>query len=196
MGPAWREGHNGYYAPLLDLDKPQIRALADDLGLVVPRIGEHSGREGCKLKHLLKPLLNSDYHGRAVAESNEALLRVLADAGFAATLANVKIAGPLRCNIALVNVRPDPPDHVKAQIRGALAAVTVIDEVRFIEGPVRLVIKAGPALAGDEKARFWVHHGRLAPDFAHPIDVEWIAGRDGRLHTFHVVDAIPQPVSQ
>ncbi len=188
--------NNGYYAPLLDLDKPQIRALADDLGLVVPRIGEHSGREGCKLKHLLKPLLNSDYHGRAVAESNEALLRVLADAGFAATLANVKIAGPLRCNIALVNVRPDPPDHVKAQIRGALAAVTVIDEVRFIEGPVRLVIKAGPALAGDEKARFWVHHGRLAPDFAHPIDVEWIAGRDGRLHTFHVVDAIPQPVSQ
>jgi uncharacterized protein len=45
--------NNGYYAPLLDLEKPEIRAIADDLGLCIPRLGEHSGREGCKLKHLL-----------------------------------------------------------------------------------------------------------------------------------------------
>src|SRR2546428_89344 len=30
--------------------------IADALGLAVPKIGEHPGREGCKLKHLLKPL--------------------------------------------------------------------------------------------------------------------------------------------
>ncbi len=187
--------NNGFYAPLLDLDKPDIRALADHLGLVIPRIGEHSGREGCKLKHLLKPLINPDYHGRAVADANEVLLSLLADARFAATLANVKIAGPMKRNIALVNVRPDPPEGLKTRIGDSLAALPSIDEVRFIEGPTRLVVRAGPALAGDERARFWVHHGRLAPDFAHPINVQWLPGRDGRLHTFHVIDAVPEPVS-
>lgn len=187
--------NNGFYAPLLDLDKPDIRALADHVGLVIPRIGEHSGREGCKLKHLLKPLINPDYHGRAVADANEVLLSLLADARFAATLANVKIAGPMKRNIALVNVRPDPPEDLKTRIGDSLAALPVIDEVRFIEGPTRLVIRAGPALAGDERARFWVHHGRLAPDFAYPVNVRWLPGRDGRLHTFHVIDAVPEPVS-
>ncbi|MBI3997924.1 MAG: 7-cyano-7-deazaguanine synthase [Armatimonadetes bacterium] len=182
---------NGLYAPLLDLDKPQIRALADGLGLRIPRIGEHWGREGCKLKHLLKPLINPDYHGRAVAEANEVLLRVLGEAGCAADLANVKIIGPLSRNIALVNVRPSPPADVKEAVMEALGRLPVIDEVRFVERPTRLVVKAGPALAGDEKGRFWVEHGRLAGDFAHPIEVEWRFSRDGRLHTFHVVDAIP-----
>jgi len=186
--------NNGFYAPLLDLDKPDIRALADHLGLVIPRIGEHSGREGCKLKHLLKPLINPDYHGRAVADANEVLLRVLADARFAATLANVKIAGPMKRNIALVNVRPVLAQNLKRQIADSLAALPSIAEVRFIEGPTRLLVKAGPALAGDERARFWVHHGRLAPDFAYPVSVQWLPGRDGRLHTFHLVDAFPEPV--
>jgi len=183
--------HNGYYSPLLDLDKPQIREMACDLDLEVPRIGEHWGREGCKLKHLLKPLINPDYHGRAVAESNEALLEVLAGMGFDAELANVKIVGPLRRNIGLVNVRPEPPDALKAAVLRELGGLADLDEVRFIEGPVRLVVKAGPALAGDAAGRYWVEHGRLAPDFAHPIEVEWKPSPDGRLHTFHVLDAIP-----
>lgn len=182
---------NGYYSPLLELDKRQIRAIADELGLKIPRIGEHWGREGCKLKHLLKPLINPDYHGRAVAEANEVLLSVLAEVGFQAELANVKIVGPLRRNVALINVRPEPPEALKSEILEALGALEVIDEARFIEGPTRLIIKAGPALAGDAAGRFWVHHGRLAPDFAHPIDVEWRPTPDGRLHTFHVVDAVP-----
>lgn len=182
---------NGYYSPLLELDKRQIRAIADELGLKIPRIGEHWGREGCKLKHLLKPLINPDYHGRAVAEANEVLLSVLAEVGFQAELANVKIVGPLRRNGALINVRPEPPEALKSEILEALGALEVIDEARFIEGPTRLIIKAGPALAGDAAGRFWVHHGRLAPDFAHPIDVEWRPTPDGRLHTFHVVDAVP-----
>lgn len=183
--------NNGYYAPLLELDKPQIRALADELGLRVPRIGEHSGREGCKLKHLLKPLINPDYHGAAVAEANEVLLGMLADAGFVADLANVKIAGPMRRNVALVNVRPDPPANLKAAILEALGRLPAIDEVRIIDGPTRLVVKAGPSLSGDRAGRHWVQHGRLAPDFAHPIEVEWRLSRDGRLHTFHVIDAVP-----
>src|SRR5207249_1115263 len=60
---------NGYYSPLLDLEKPQVRAIADALGLAVPKIGEHPGREGCKLKHLLKPLAAPEFHGQAVAEA-------------------------------------------------------------------------------------------------------------------------------
>jgi uncharacterized protein len=182
---------NGYYSPLADLDKPQIRAIADDLGLRIPRIGEHWGREGCKLKHLLKPLINPDYHGRAVAEANEVLLGVLAQAGFQAELANVKIAGPLRRNIALINVRPEPSEPLRREIVGELSALESVDEARFVDGPVRLIIKAGPALAGDPHGRRWVHHGRLAPDFAHPIEVEWRPTPDGRLHTFHVLDAVP-----
>ncbi|MDR7522969.1 MAG: 7-cyano-7-deazaguanine synthase [Armatimonadota bacterium] len=181
---------NGYYSPLIDLDKPQIRAIADELGLRIPRIGEHWGREGCTLKHLLKPLVNPDYHGRAVAEANEVLLRVLAEARFAAEVANVKIVGPLRRNIGLVNVRPQPPEEVKAAVWGALRELPVLDEVRFVEGPVRLVVRIGPALAGDAAGRYWIEHGRLAPDFAHPIEVEWHPSADGRLHTFHVLDAV------
>jgi uncharacterized protein len=181
---------DGYYAPLLDLDKPQIRALADVLGLRVPRIGEHWGREGCKLKHLLKPLINAEYHGQAVAQANEVLLLTLSAAGFAAELANVKIAGPLRYNLALVNVRPALPDDLREEVRAALAGLTSIDEVRFIDGPTHLVVRAGPALSGDAAGRHWVEAGRLAPDFAHPIEVEWRPSRDGRLRTFHVLDAV------
>ena len=182
---------NGFYAPLLDLDKPQIRRLAEELRLRVPRIGEHSGREGCKLKHLLKPLINPDYHGRAVAEANEVLLGILAVAKFTAELANVKIAGPLRQNLALVNVRPGLPAALRSAVHDALRDLPTIDEVRFIEGPTRLVVKAGPALAGDAAGRAWVEHGRLAGDFAWPIEVEWRLSGDGRLHTFHVLDAVP-----
>ena len=183
--------NNGYYSPLLNLDKPQVRDLADELGLRIPRIGEHSGREGCKLKHLLKPLINPDYHGRAVAEANEILLALLAEAGFAAELANVKIVGPLGRNLALVNVRPDLPEDLRVTVRQELSGLPIIDEVRFIDGPTRLVVKAGPALSGDAAGRYWVHHGRLEPDFAHPIEVEWRPSGDSRLHTFHVLDAVP-----
>ena len=183
--------NNGYYAPLLDLDKPQIRALADALGLVIPKIGEHAGREGCKLKHLLKPLANPDYHGRAVAEANEVVIGTLAERGFAAELANVKIIGPLRRNVGLVNIRPEPPAEVLTAVVDALGALPALDEIRVVDGPLRLVVKAGPGLAGDRNGRYWVQHGRLAPDFAHPIEVEWRPVADGRLHTFHVLDAVP-----
>jgi len=181
----------GFYSPLLDLDKPDIRALAAELSLRIPRIGEHFGREGCKLKHLLKPLINPDYHGRAVAEANEVLLRVLAQAHCAPRLANVKIIGPLRRNIGLVNVLPELTQGLQTTVVEALRAIPVLDEVRVIDRPTRLIVKAGPALAGDPAGRHWVARGRLAPDFAAPIEVEWRPSLNGRLRTFHVVDAEP-----
>jgi uncharacterized protein len=181
----------GFYSPLLEMDKPQIRAIADELGLRIPRIGEHSGREGCKLKHLLKPLINPDYHGRAVAEANEVLLRVLAESGWAADLANAKIIGPLARNIALVNVRPAPPHSLAEAILVSLRALPVLDEVRMVDGPTRLTVKAGPALAGDAAGRHWVHHGRLAPDFAHAIEIDWQPSSNHKLRTFHVIDSHP-----
>ncbi|HEV8353521.1 MAG TPA: 7-cyano-7-deazaguanine synthase [bacterium] len=182
---------NGYYAPLLDLDKPQIRAVADHLGLRIPKIGEHSGREGCKLKHLLKPLVVPDYHGRAVAEANEVVLALVRDVGFPAELANAKIVGPLGRNVALVNLRPSPPGDLAARIGEALLELPEIDDVHVVRGPLTLVVKAGPAVANDPHARYWLQHGRLQPDFAHPIAVEWLPSTNSRLHSFHVVDFRP-----
>lgn len=182
---------NGYYAPLLDLDKAQIRAIADELGLRVPKIGENPGREGCKLKHLLKPLINPDYHGKAVAEANETVLRVLRDAGIQPELANVKIIGPLGRNIGLVNLRPLPDSETRAALLDALAALPSLDEVHLVEGPVRLIARAGRAVMNDPNARHWLRHGRLQPDFAFPIEVQWEPSTGTRLHTFQVVDFAP-----
>lgn len=178
---------NGYYAPLLDLDKEQIRALAAELGVTPPRIGENPGREGCKLKHLLKPLANRDYHGRAVAAANEVVLEVVRRTGFAAELANVKIVGPLRRNIGLVNLHPRPPDGVTRSVLLALAQLPELDEVHIVDKPLVLVAKANPSILGDVQARYWLQHGRMQPDFAQPIEVEWHPARNRKLKTFHVV---------
>lgn len=178
---------NGYYAPLLDLDKPEIRALADLMGVRPPRIGENPGREGCKLKHLLKPLVSPAYHGQAVAKANEVLLRMLREAGAGAELANVKIIGPLGRNIGLVNVRPLPPEDVRGSLRDALLALAELDEVHVLDAPITLVAKANPSILNDEHARYWIEHGRLAPDFAVPIRVEWQPTTNRRLGTFQIV---------
>jgi uncharacterized protein len=182
---------NGYYAPLLDLDKPRILALADEMGVRPPKIGENPGREGCKLKHLLKPLVSPDYHGRAVARANEVVLAVLRDAGVTPQLANVKIIGPLGRNIGLVNVRPPLSEHVRARLRAQLESIPELDEVHFVDAPLTLVAKAGPAILGDAHARYWLERGRMAPDFAAPITVEWQPAANRRLGTFHVVGFRP-----
>lgn len=178
---------NGYYAPLLDLDKPQIRALADEMEIRPPRIGENPGREGCKLKHLLKPLVAPDFHGRAVAQANEVVLAVLREAGCHAELANVKIIGPLGRNIGLVNVRPAPSGELRQRLRAALEAIPELDEVHFVDGPLTLIAKASPAILNDAHARYWLERGRMAPDFAAPITVEWQPTTNHRLGTFQVV---------
>lgn len=182
---------NGYYAPLLDLGKPEIGALADALRVRPPRIGENPGREGCKLKHLLKPLAAPEYHGRAVARANEVVLAVLREAGVTPELANVKIIGPLRRNIGLVNVRPTPDGEVRERLRSALQGIEELDEVHIVDGPLTLVAKASPAILNDAHARHWIQHGRLAPDFAAPIAVDWQPTSNTRLGTFHVVGFRP-----
>jgi uncharacterized protein len=178
---------NGYYAPLLDLDKDQIRALAAHLGVTPPRIGENPGREGCKLKHLLKPLVNRDYHGRAVATANEVVLDVVGRAAFAAELANIKVIGPLRRNIGLVNLRPRPPAEVARLVQAALSEVVELDEVHMVDRPLLLMAKANPSILGDAHARHWLQHGRMQPDFAEPIEVHWQPAANRKLGTFHVV---------
>jgi uncharacterized protein len=178
---------NGYYAPLLDLGKPEIGALADDLGVRPPRIGENPGREGCKLKHLLKPLVAPGYHGRAVARANEVVLTVLREAGATVQLANVKIIGPLGRNIGLVNVRPVPGGALRERLLAALAQIPELDEVHLVDAPLTLLAKASPAILNDAHARHWLERGRLAPDFATPISVEWRPTANTRLNTFHIV---------
>ncbi len=178
---------NGYYAPLLDLEKPQILGLATTMGVTPPRIGENPGREGCKLKHLLKPLANPQYHGRAVARSNEVILAMLRSSGFPAILANVKIIGPLAKNIGLVNVRPLLPVDLRESVRTSLEALPELDEVHFVEGPLTLIAKANPSILNNPHARYWIERGRLAQDFAAPISVEWQPTSNKRLGTFHVV---------
>jgi len=187
---------NGYYAPLLELEKPAIAALADAMNVRPPRIGENPGREGCKLKHLLKPLAAPDYHGRAVARANEVVLNVLRNAGVSPQLANVKIIGPLGRNIGLVNVRPAPPADVRGQLLNALRGIPELDEVHFVDGPVVLVAKASPAILNDPHARYWIQHGRMAPDFAAPITVEWQPTSNTRLGTFQVVGFRPGAPAQ
>ena len=182
---------NGYYAPLLDLGKPEIGALADALRVRPPRIGENPGREGCKLKHLLKPLVAPEYHGRAVARANEVVLAVLREAGVTPELANVKIIGPLGRNIGLVNIRTTPDENVRERLRSALQAIEELDEVHVVDGPLMLVAKASPAILNDPHARHWIQHGRLAPDFAAPISVDWQPTSNTRLGTFHVVGFRP-----
>jgi len=180
---------NGFYAPLLDLDKPQIRALALQLGIDPPhtKIGENPGREGCKLKHLLKPLANPDYHGRAVARANEVVLEAVRELGFPAQLANVKVLGPLRRNVGLVNLWPLPQEPVAREVLHRLGQIPELEEVHLVDRPVRLVTRANPSILGDPHARYWLQHGRLQPDFAQPIEVCWLLSSSGRLATFHVV---------
>ncbi len=180
---------NGYYAPLLGLDKPQIRALALELGIHPPqtKIGENPGREGCKLKHLLKPLANPNYHGRAVARANEVVLEAVRELQFPAELANVKVVGPLSRNVGLVNLLPDPPADVAGHVLTRLREIPELDEAYLVDRPVRLLAKANPSILGDSHARHWLQHGRLQPDFARPIQVLWLPSTNRRLTTFHVV---------
>ena len=60
--------------------------LLEDLG-ALGGVGVRTEKPAAALvQHLLKPLVSPDYHGRAVAEANEALLEVLAAHGVQAEL--------------------------------------------------------------------------------------------------------------
>jgi len=180
--------YNGFYTPLLELNKEEIRKIADYLGVKILQIGENKFREGCKLKHLLKPLATSHYHGQAAAEANELLLSILEAEGYESVLANVKIIGPLNKNIGLVNVSPLPEEKLKGKIIEELKKVKTLGQIEFLDKPTKLIIKANKGQFDNQHSRYWLEKGRLQPDFSVPIEVEWLLTTNKSLSTFQVID--------
>jgi len=180
--------YDGFYTPLLELNKEEIRKIADYLGIKILKIGENKFREGCKLKHLLKPLAAPHYHGQAAAETNELLLSILEEEGYESVLANVKIIGPLNKNIGLVNVSPLPEEKLKEKIIEGLKKVETLEEIVFLDKPTKLIIKANKGQFDNQHSRYWLEKGRLQPDFSVPIEVEWLLTTNKSLSTFQVID--------
>lgn len=174
---------NGMYAPLGNLGKDEIKKLLDDFGVKIKRIGEHALREGCKLKHLLKPMTNPSYHGQATAIANEILLKHFPTNN---EIANVKIVGPLSKNIAIVNLKPFRTDVY--EVAREIEKIDVIDEVIVADKPLILTIVANPSIYRVEESKFWIVEGKLKPEFAVPIKIEWHESKNNKLRTFHVVE--------
>ncbi|HER25254.1 MAG TPA: ExsB family protein [Candidatus Atribacteria bacterium] len=180
--------YGGFYAPLLKLNKEEIRKIADFLNLNILQIGENKFREGCKLKHLLKPLATPRYHGKAAAEANELLLSILKEEKYGSILANVKIIGPLNKNMGLVNVSPLPGKKLKEKIIEELKKVKVIEKVEFLDKPIKLIVKANKGQFNHQHSRYWLEKGRLQPDFSVPLELEWLLTTNKNLSTFQVID--------
>ena len=180
--------YDGFYTPLLELNKEEIRKIADYLGIKILQIGESKFREGCKLKHLLKPLAAPYYHGKAAAEANELLLSVLEEGEYESVLANVKIIGPLNKNMGLVNISPLPEEKLKGKIIEELKKVKTLERVEFLDKPIKLIIKANKGQFDNQHSRHWLEKGRLQPDFSVPIEVEWLLTTNKSLSTFQVID--------
>jgi len=180
--------HNNIYAPLFNMCKKEIKEIAEYFNLDIKKIGENIFREGCKLKHLLKPLANPDYHGRAADEANEILLETLKKEKLNQVLANVKIIGPLSKNIGLVNLLPFPDEKIKSKIIMNLKKLKIVEEIVFLDNPIKLIIKANRGQFSNLRSRHWLEKGRLQPDFAVPINIEWRLTTNKNLGTFQVVD--------
>ena len=179
--------YDGFYTPLLELSKEEIRKIANYLDIEILQIGENKFREGCKLKHLLKPLAAPYYHGQAAAEANELLLSILEQEEYDSVLANVKIVGPLNKNIGLVNVSPLPEEKLKGKIIKGLKKVKTLEQVEFLDKPIKLIIKANKGQFDNQHSRYWLEKGRLQPDFSVPIEVEWLLTTNKSLSTFQVI---------
>jgi uncharacterized protein len=174
---------DGIYSPLIDLDKNDIRKILERYDFKLVKIGESAGREGCKLKHLLKMMINPDFHGTTVARANETVLAMVDNC----ELANVKIIGPLSRNIAVINVKPMPV-NIK-EIALEVEKIPGISDVIVASEPLKLVIVSSPAIYRNADARHWVEKGTLQPEFAVPLEFEWHESTNNRLHTFQVVEA-------
>ena len=180
--------YDGFYAPLLELNKEEIRKIADYFGIKILQIGESKFREGCKLKHLLKPLAVPNYHGKAAVEANELLLSILEEERYESILANVKIIGTLNKNIGLINVSPLPEEKLKEKIIEELKKVKALEQVEFLDKPIKLIVKANKGQFDNQRSRYWLEKGRLQPDFSVPIEVEWLLTTNKSLSTFQVID--------
>jgi len=179
---------NRYYAPLFPYSKNEITSIANYLNIEVKRIGENNNREGCKLKHLLKPLINLEYHGHAVNKANELLLEKIVKSGIYTEKANVKIIGPLSKNIALINVCPLPEQSWLNEARYQIEHLRSIEECQIVDHPLELLIKANKGQFNNLRSRYWLEKGRLQPDFAFPVKVRWLLTSNRKLKTFQVVD--------
>jgi len=179
---------DGFYAPLFEKDKEEIREIANFFNLKILKIGESKFREGCKLKHLLKPLAATNYHGKAVAEANEIILDVLEKERYTAKLANVKIIGPLNKNIGLVNILPFPGESLKRRVIEELKKVKTLEEIVFLDKPIKLIVKANKGQFNNQHSRYWLEKGRLQPDFSVPVEIDWLLTTNKNLATFQVID--------
>ncbi|HXL02778.1 MAG TPA: ExsB family protein [Candidatus Atribacteria bacterium] len=178
---------NNTYSPLFELSKEEIINLASSLSLPLLRIGENRLREGCLLKHLLKPLA-SPYQAQAVVKSNEILLKILKERNIERDIANVKIIGPLSRNVALVNVKPLPSLHLREEITAILSSIEEIDEVSWVDSPVTLIARANLGQYRNPSSLHWLEKGKLQPEFAFPLTIHWMPSSNRRLHTFQIVD--------
>ncbi len=179
--------NDGIYSPISHLSRSQVQEIANLLNLKVEKIGENSRREGCILKHLLK-MMTSEFHATSVYESNVQLMKIIKESSVNFSIANVKIIGPLSKNIALVNLKPLPNSEFLEKVKNAIDAIPQIDKTEIVNRPIKLKIIANPGIYNDEKARYWIENGRLKPDFALPISIEWKISKNNRLNTFQVVD--------
>lgn len=179
---------DNFYSPIRRWTKRDIQKALDYFEFEVPRIGEGKIREGCKLKHLLKIMANPSFHGYVVSTANEILLDHIEL--LEREIANVKIIGPLSKNIALINVNPLPDISLRKIISSRILNIEGIHDVKWIMQPVKLKVVANPALFRTEHSRKWVINGRLKPEFAFPINVEWIESKNNKLHTFQIVECL------
>ncbi len=173
---------NGVYAPLSDLEKDEIRAMLKEAKIEVEKIGESEEREGCKLKHLLKPLINENYHGKAVSLANEILLKSLKKPR---KKAFVKIIGPLSKNIALVYTDPPLDENEKREIETKLSEIEEIDEIVFYEDGMKIRVVASKPIFRNPEAR-----RNIEFYIGIPAEYEWIESKNTRLRTFQVVDIV------
>lgn len=180
---------SGFYAPMFSYGKDEIKEIADFLNIKVRRIGENSLREGCKLKHLLKPLINPSFHGKAVSLANEILLKEIKELDISCQIANVKIIGPLNKNIALINIFPIPEEEWKLKIIvDRISSIKEIEVSEIVSQPLRLIIKANKGQFNNLRSRYWIEQGRLQPEFAVSLEFRWLLTTNSRLKTFQVVD--------
>ena len=182
--------HQNTYSPLFHLEKPEIRELLDHFGFALSEVrsGESALREGCKLKHLMKAMAVPEYHGKAVCLSNETLLSHLREARFETQFANVKIIGPLRKNIALINVSPLPPATLREKLVREIGALETISEAAIVDRPVTLYLKANPGIIRSPHSRHWLEVGKIGPEFSGPVRFVWMESPNRSLNTYHVVD--------
>lgn len=180
--------NDGIYSPLFSLSREEVQNAAQLLGLKITKIGENSKREGCILKHLLKMMISFDFHGRAVYEANKELMKIVKNADMNFSIANAKIIGPLSKNFALINLNPIPSSKFMSEVKERISKIPQIEKVEAVDRPIKLKVIANPGIYNDENAKYWIENGRLKPDFAAPVSIDWKVSQNNRLNTFQVVD--------